>query len=478
MKKLFVCMLAGALMFSAGACSGSGGKDSGTPASEPVYDSKELLDIGMWVGVSDKITEYDDWGNKTGKVTTLTDEEFLEKYQWIAESGITIAFPGYEYMLWGTETYNKKCLKAAHEVGIKQLISIPALNDYLSKAKTLVESGVDTEEQAVEKVKNYLKPYVEYEYADAFYGCFIGDEPAADKFDQHGFAQKIFTQAAPDLCYYVNLFPVIAGGAQLGGATPISYETYIAQYLEKVKTPYLSYDHYPLKKSRDYFLEGSFLQNMEMVRKALDEEGKNRKMWTFLQSISFGNNRPLESIGDAAFQAYSFLAYGGDGIQWFCFTCPPPYDGAGYFGNDALLDRDYQKTATFDYVKTANGYLQAMMPYYKNFTWKGVMTSSEDGGEGNFERVQRMESAKTVKKVEGTEDVLVGVFEDKDAREGYMVVNFTDPGRKLDNEVTLTVESVHNAIVVLNGVKSVRPVKDGKLTLSLKSGEGCFVIPY
>lgn len=119
-----------------------------------------------------------------------------------------------------------------------------------------------------------------------------------------------------------------------------------------------------------------------------------------------------------------------------------------------------------------------MMPYYKNFTWKGVMTSSEDGGEGNFERVQRMESAKTVKKVEGTEDVLVGVFEDKDAREGYMVVNFTDPGRKLDNEVTLTVESVHNAIVVLNGVKSVRPVKDGKLTLSLKSGEGCFVIPY
>lgn len=151
MKKLFVCMLAGALMFSAGACSGSGGKDSGTPASEPVYDSKELLDIGMWVGVSDKITEYDDWGNKTGKVTTLTDEEFLEKYQWIAESGITIAFPGYEYMLWGTETYNKKCLKAAHEVGIKQLISIPALNDYLSKAKTLVESGVDTEEQAVEK---------------------------------------------------------------------------------------------------------------------------------------------------------------------------------------------------------------------------------------------------------------------------------------------------------------------------------------
>ena len=126
-------------------------------------------------------------------------------------------------MLWGTEAYNKKCLKAAHEVGIKQIISIPALNDYMIKAKTLVESGLETEEQAVEKVKDYLKPYLEYEYADAFYGCFIGDEPGADEFDQHAFSYKIFSQAAPDLCYYTNLFPVIAGGAQLGGVTPVSY---------------------------------------------------------------------------------------------------------------------------------------------------------------------------------------------------------------------------------------------------------------
>ena len=51
MKKLFVCMLAGALMFSAGACSGSGGKDSGTPAPEPVYDSKELLDRYVGRGI-------------------------------------------------------------------------------------------------------------------------------------------------------------------------------------------------------------------------------------------------------------------------------------------------------------------------------------------------------------------------------------------------------------------------------------------
>lgn len=469
MKKIIMFLLSAVLAASFTACKA---------AAEPQYSSDEKFDIGMWVGVSDKIVEYDDWGKKTGKERMLTDDEFLEKYQWIAEAGFTIAYPGYEYMLWATENYNKKCLKAAHEVGIKQIITISSLNEYIKKLDVLLKSGVETEEQAIKKIQDFAKPYLESEYSDAFYGCFIGDEPAADKFDMHSVAYEVFHKALPDLCYYVNLFPVIATGAQLGGVTPISYETYIAQYLNKIKTPYISYDHYPLYKTRSYYLEASFLQNMQIIKKAVNEEGENRKIWTFLQSISFGKNRKLESAGDATFQAYSFLAYGGDGIQWFCFCCPPPNDGSTNFGNDALLDRDLQKTAVYDYVKQANLNVQAIMPYYKNFTWKGVMTSSADGGEGNFERIERLESTKTLKKVSGTEDVLVGVFEDKDGREGFMAVNFTDPGRKLDNEVTLKLNGVSNAIVVLNGEKTVMPVKRGELKLSLKSGEGCFVIPY
>lgn len=469
MKRIIMLLLTALLAVSFTGCK---------EAVEPEYSSDEQFDIGMWVGVSDKIVEYDDWGKKTGKETALTDEEFLEKYRWIAEAGFTIAYPGYEYMLWATQTYNMKCLKAAQEVGIKQIITISELNEYIKNLDTLITSGVETEEQAVKKIQNYLKPYLESEYADAFYGCFIGDEPAADKFDMHATAYRIFHEAAPELCYYINLFPVIATGSQLGGTAPINYETYVAQYLNKIKTPYISYDHYPLYKKRTYELEGSFLQNMEIMRNAVDDEGEGRKIWTFLQSISFGSNRKLESVADATFQAYSFLAYGGDGIQWFCFCCPPPNDGSTNFGNDALLDRNLQKTDVYEYVKQANLNVQALMPYYKNFTWKGVMTSSEDGGEGNFERITRLGGTDTLKKVEGTEDVLVGVFEDKDGREGYMTVNFTDPGRKLDNTVTLNLNGASNAIVVLNGEKTIMKVNRGKLLLTLKSGEGCFVIPY
>ncbi len=478
MKKLLSVLMASAVLLSAGAFSGCG---DGKAAPEPTYASEDIFDVGMWVGVSDKITYYDEWGSKTGEVKNLTNEEFLAAYELIAESGVNIAYPGYEYMLWGTQDYNMKCLWAAHEVGIRQLITIPAMNDYFTKLDTLLSSGVETEEQAVEKVRNYLKPYVESEYADAFYGCFIGDEPGASKYNQHSVAQRIFQKAAPDLCYYVNLFPVIAGGAQLsGGDGSITYDEYIGQYLEKIKTPYISYDHYPLYKvGRQYSLEESFLQNMEIIRNAVDEEGEDREIWTFLQSIQYGSrNRALECVGDASFQVFSFMAYGGDGVQWFCFTPPPPSDGATRFENNSPLDREYQKTPTFDYVKAANSYAQAMMPYYANFTWKGLMTSSEDGGEGNFERITRTESTNVVSNFSATEDAIAGVFEDKDGREGFMLVNFTDPARKIDTKITMKVKGVHNAIVVLNGEKKIVPVKKGKLTIELKSGEGAFVIPY
>lgn len=476
MKKFLSTVLASAMLFSLVACNNEGATQT---ASEPVYTSEEKFEIGMWVGVGDKIVTYDDWGGVQSS-TPLTDEQFLEKYQEIADAGFTVAYPGYSYMLSHTEAYNKRCLEAASKVGIKQIISLSTLREYFATAKTLYDAGALTKEEAVEKVRSLLKPYTEYEYADALYGVMIQDEPDASKFDQLGFAQEIFAEAAPDLMFYTNLFPVIAQGSQLGGTSPINYDTYIAQYLEKIKTPYISYDHYPLFKSgKNYSLESSFLQNMEIIRNAIDEEGEGREMWTFLQSISYGaKNRALESVGDASFQMYSFLAYGGDAVQWFCYACPPPNDGATVFGNNALLDRNYEKTDTYTYVQTANQYVQALMPWYKNFEWQGVMTTSEDGGEGNFERIEKMSGTDTLSKVEGTADGLVGVFKDKDGRDGYMVVNFTDPARKISNTMSLSVTGVHNAIVVKNGVKTTVPVKDGKIIVALEAGEGCFVIPY
>ena len=131
------------------------GKQEQEP-KKPVYESNEIYDIGMWVGVSDNICTYDDEGKKVSS-RPMTDEEFLEKYRDIAAAGITIAFPGYDVMIDGRSGYNLKALRAAREVGIKHVIGDSQVRDYLFGAKTLVDSGVQTESQVVEKVKDLIK---------------------------------------------------------------------------------------------------------------------------------------------------------------------------------------------------------------------------------------------------------------------------------------------------------------------------------
>lgn len=455
------------------------------PGELPVYNSDKKFEVGMWVGISDKIEEYDDSGKKTGE-RPLTDAEFLAHYQEIADAGFTIAFPGYDVMLDGG-AYNLKALEAAHKVGIRQMLGDDQLRQLLFNAKTRVEAGVVTRKECVDEVKDVLKKYTESEYASALCGFMIKDEPGADMFDMLSFAEGIFHEAAPELMFYVNMFPVIADPYQLSGVagSTVRYRDYLQRWFNKMQDSYVSYDHYPLYGSGidETSFEKSFLYNMDIMQQLIAEEGTDRELWTFLQSISFGaRNRELRSKADASMQALSAVAYGVDCIQWFCYTCPPPNDGATQFGNDALLNRNYEKTAAYDYVQAANREVQALMPYLGNFDWKGVMLSKVYDDVENFGFLEDspnvITSDKTLTSFKSKEDAFAGVFEDKDGKRGYLAVNFTDPGKNISNTVTMTLSGFGGAIVVKNGETSTVRLKSGTLTLDLKAGEGALVIPY
>ena len=159
-------------------------------------------------------------------------------------------------------------LKAAHEVGIKHILGDGNLRNVIMQAKTLYDSGVKTKEELVQMVADIIEPYRESDYYDALYGFMIQDEPDASKFEVLEFGREIFEEAAPGLMFYVNLFPVIATGAQLSGTSePITYDAYLSQYMNKVKTDYISYDHYPLYSSgTGTSIEASFLYNMDLIR--------------------------------------------------------------------------------------------------------------------------------------------------------------------------------------------------------------------
>ena len=58
-----------------------------------------------------------------------------------------------------------------------------------------------------------------------------------------------------------------------------------------------------------------------------------------------------------------------------------------------------------------------------------------------------------------------------------MIVNVTDPGKNISDEVTVTFKEASKAIVYVQGEEQTIDLKDGSYTFKLTSGEGVFVIP-
>lgn len=434
----------------------------------PTYTSGKTFLISNWCGVQSFVYDVDEFGKEVKDSRRyLSDVEYLNQYKALKDLGVNVAQP---CLLETGKNYSKKQLEAAQNVGIKQIIIDYTLVERLTLAYEDYKEEEKTFDEIVEEIRRYIADYLAYE---SLYGFFFKDEPDATMFDLIGFANDVIEAAAPGKILYVNLFPVYGTKSQFGNVT---YRQYIKQYVEKVKTPYISYDNYPLLSKNDSTgLLPDFLYNMDV----LNELKGDRPLWTFLQCIKYGgNHRELSTKADASFQAYSFLAYGGECIQWFTYWYPGATSES--FGMP-LIDSRGEKTEAYNYVKETNKEILALSKYYYNFDWKGIMIHDENGGEGNFDYVYESQiSSSILKEVSGTDDVLVGVFNDKtrEGEEGYMVVNFTDPGKNISNEVTLSIEGHKKALVIVGDKEEKMDIKKGKLTLSMQSGEGFFVIPY
>lgn len=468
MKRLFAILLSFALVFSISACKPADNSSSKIEYGEdvPEYESDKSFYIGMWIGVPDSVKEYDDNGGVVpGSIKRLTDEQFDNQYKLIKEAGFNYAEGGYAET---SEAYNLRALKAAEKYGIKQYVQSNELNAILLNNNL-------SDEDAVNQLKIAAEKYTSF---SSFAGLKIRDEPAKSEIKNYANAKARFDKAfGKDKIFYMNLLPVIADAASIG----TDYKAYIKEYVDQIGTDYVSYDHYPLiKNTKGNTLLENFLFNMKLIKQVAPE----KDMWTFLQCIQYGSsNRALESAADATFQTYSFLAYGGKGIQWFCYWSPPPFDGATRFGV-GCIDRDGSVSPAYDYVKAANLELRGLEDIYFNFEWQGVMpvigSKNDQGGENkNFNYI--LDTAITehnrIKSFEAEQDTLTGVFKDGDGRDGFMIVNFTEPSAGINDKVELEFNDCTRAIVVKNGVKTVTDCAGGKLSIDLPAGAGYFVIP-
>jgi len=423
-------------------------------------NNKEEILIGTWSGIPVNCTIL-----KNDEITVgtrqWTDKEFIEQYQMMKDMGINVATCPIGY---NTLDHNIRMLEAADEVGIKQLIWDTDLNYVLC-------NELITDDEAVMEARRLVSEYSEYE---SFYGNMITDEPNSSEFENLALAYKRYRMIFEDKMFYINMFPIYATSTQTGES---KYETYIEKYFDVIGLDYISYDNYPLVRGQGTStkLIENFLYNAYVCKKI----NPDADVWSFLLSMGYGTRKDPDCEEDFRIQSNCALAMGCNALQWFCYYSPL-YGGTENFV-PAVITLDGKKTDKYDYLKTVLDEIKSFQNVYTSFEWIDVMTSigSENAkGENNaFNYFEPLKEHDRIVSYTSSIDSFMGVFKDKENRDGFMVVNYDLPSSKATNEIEIEFRNANKVICYINGTLTEVQLIDSKIKLQLHASDAAFIIP-
>ena len=263
-----------------------------------------------------------------------------ERFEELKDCGFTLSFSH-------TSTLDEAIttLDCAEQAGIKVIVPCPEANT----------------EAFVEAVKD--KP--------ALYGYFLRDEPKTNELEALGtWADRILAKDSEHAIYF-NLFPNYASDEVLGS----TYEEYVKQSVQKVKSTQVSFDFYPIRETS---IVNSWWENLEIVKKYSQEA--NLPFWAFALSTSH-NPYPIPEKSHLRLQMYMNLAYGAQCLQYFTYWCPTP--GTWDF-HDAPIAEDGTRTAVYDLVQEMNEELQARAGVFMGCKVNGVYQTGDHQPNGTY----------------------------------------------------------------------------------------------
>ena len=243
-------------------------------------------------------------------------------------------------------------------------------------------------------------------------GFLLRDEPPAAMMPGLGEVAAMLRRAMPGAWPYVNLLPNYADAAQLGAPT---YEAYVQKFVRDFHPPLLSYDNYSLFNGR---MMGRFYTNLATFRRASQEAGI--PFWNVILANShFSYMEPTDAT--LRLQAYSTIAYGGRGIEYFTYFSPK-------VGNFRLapVDQFGHRTATWYMLRRLNNQIRELAPWLIRLHSTGVYHSAPLP-----EGAEPVAKSRLVKQVRATNfqsppvapEYLIGEFQDDKGHSFLMIVN-------------------------------------------------------
>ena len=308
----------------------------------------------------------------------------LERYRQVAEAGFTVV-----PVVAGTPAEGRLALDFAQQVGLLAVIWDQRIHRDLPDRPNW--------EQVVQEV------VADYGDHPALWGYFLTDEPHLSHFENLAKLTRAFQARDPGRIPYINLFPNYASPDQLG---TIDYETHVRAYLDTVRSPLLSYDHYALLEKGD---RPEYFPNLETIRREALRAGV--PFWNIVLSTPhFAYRDP--SPADMRWQVYTTLAYGGKGLAYFTYWTP---DAENY--RSGIIDMFGQPTARYQVVRQLNLEIKGLSAHLLGLTSTGVHHWPEAPAGSRF-----LPGDGLVASIEGGE-FIVGEFTDAANLPWVMVVN-------------------------------------------------------
>jgi len=274
------------------------------------------------------------------------EEVNLERYQEIADSGI-------DYLVPANGAVNAEQNLQAMELGAQVGVGIIPVDLRLFPFE--LKPGIEADAVGIKAI---VKSYKDHPALAAYV---VKDEPNANLFPALKEICDVFRVEDPGHPPLINLFPSYGSPVQLGFA---DYRAYVASFIEIVEPELLSYDYYPLRN--EVTMYDGWFNDLSIAREEAQRAGI--PFLVFIQSEGIKGYLRVPNRAEILWQVNTVLAYGAQGIGWFCYWTPAPDQGFHQAEGaapplvekhyNAMIDINGNRTEVYDYVREANLYLK------------------------------------------------------------------------------------------------------------------------
>jgi hypothetical protein len=242
------------------------------------------------------------------------------------------------------------------------------------------------------------------------------------------------------------------------------------------KNRLLSVDFYPF---RNRSFHPSWLACYEEF--AFAAKAAKGKQSYYIQTAIGNEFQDSLGVAEIAMQLNVAMAFGADWFGFYCYEMPRVYEGESYtpMYECTMMNPDGTPSPLYYAVQSETARLSAFSSAYLSYDWmKSVAVAGSESQQINqaFRYLSGADFADTsISQVSATKDTLVGCF-NSDMGEAFMLVNYGNPVEKENSVIEMQfAKGEYAAVYGKDKEPQIVKLEEGKLSVELLTGEGCFV---